>query len=280
MRRGVGIGAVQQRAAVQQSYAAAGEELAAVELQHVQQAVQKFHTGLYEFALKNRKYINKNPTFRSQFNYLCQRLHIDPLQTQKSLFNSLLGYGEFYYTLAVQVLECCIASRDVNGGLITVDELLKLVRQRRQGRPLTPNGLSRVTSDSSSSSNQSEDINEEDILSAIDKIQVLGNGFRIVDLPNNPARNQPARKMILSVPTELNTDHLTLVQLAEANNCYVTSELLNAKCGWTQERINSVLNRVLHDGMVWTDAQHRDAQGKFSTAYYIASLFNAQQNNR
>lgn len=280
MRRGVGIGAVQQRAAVQQSYTAVGEDLAAVELEHVQQAVQKFNTGLYEFALKNRKYINKNPTFRSQFNYLCQRLHIDPLQTQKSMFNSLLGYGEFYYTLAVQVLDCCIASRDVNGGLITVDELLKLVRQRRSQRPVrpaTPNGTAKSQGDSNSSDSE---INEDDILSAIEKIQVLGNGFRVLDLPVNAARSTTTRKMILSVPTELNTDHITLVQLAEANNSYVTAELIVMKLGWTHERINSVLNRVLSDGMVWMDDQHTDAQGRRDTAYYVTSLFSARQNKR
>lgn len=278
MRRGVGIGGIKQRAAVQQSYTQVGTELAAVELEHVQQAVEKFHTGLYDFALKHRKHINKDPTFRSQFNYLCKKLHIDPLNTQKSMFNSLLGYGEFYYTLAVQVVDCCIASRSVNGGLITVDELLRLVRQRRQPRSII--GSDSITHSTDSSKPGSEEINADDIFNAIEKIQVLGNGFRVLDLPGSPAMKLPPRKMVLSVPTELNTDHLTLVQVAETNDSWVTVEYMITKCGWSKERSISVLHRVLHDGIVWADAQHRDAQGRVITAYYVASLFNAQQTER
>ena len=46
--------------------------------------------------------------------------------------------------------------------------------------------------------------------------------------------------MILSVPTELNTDHVTLMQQAESNTagCYVTIVMLEKECQWSTERVH------------------------------------------
>ena len=44
------------------------------------------------------------------------------------MWSELLGLGDFYYELGVQIVEACLATRSYNGGLIPLDELTKLVQ--------------------------------------------------------------------------------------------------------------------------------------------------------
>lgn len=48
----------------------------------------------------------------------------------------------------------------------------------------------------------------DDILRAIDKLKVLGNGFELIPLGSG-------RFLVQSVPGELNMDHTRVLQLAE-----------------------------------------------------------------
>ena len=43
----------------------------------------------------------------------------------------MLGVGDFYYELAVQIGEGCMNTRPVNGGLIDLDVLLALLIKKR-----------------------------------------------------------------------------------------------------------------------------------------------------
>jgi ESCRT-II complex subunit VPS22 len=49
----------------------------------------------------------------------------------KGFWADLLGVGDFYYELGVQVIEACIMSRDNDGGLTDLDELQKRVKAMR-----------------------------------------------------------------------------------------------------------------------------------------------------
>jgi ESCRT-II complex subunit VPS22 len=43
--------------------------------------------------------------------------------------------GDFYYELAVQIVEVCLATNHINGGILTVDELReRLIRSRSRTR--------------------------------------------------------------------------------------------------------------------------------------------------
>lgn len=39
----------------------------------------------------------------------------------------VLGFGDFYYELAVQIVEACLATRSINGGLMDMRSLLRYV---------------------------------------------------------------------------------------------------------------------------------------------------------
>ena len=55
--------------------------------------------------------IRRDPKFRAQFHTMCAQLGVDPLASNKGAWCALLGFGDFYFELAVQVVECCVAAR-------------------------------------------------------------------------------------------------------------------------------------------------------------------------
>lgn len=65
------------------------------------------------------------------FNEMCQKIGVDPLASKRGFWSQLLGVGDFYYELGVQIVEVCLRTRSSNGGLIDIDELKqRLVKMR------------------------------------------------------------------------------------------------------------------------------------------------------
>ncbi|KAK1581561.1 hypothetical protein Q3G72_006993 [Acer saccharum] len=60
------------------------------------------------------------------------KVGVDPLASNKRFWAELLGIGDFYYEIGVQIVDICLATRAHNGGLINLQELCKLLRQRRK----------------------------------------------------------------------------------------------------------------------------------------------------
>ena len=54
---------------------------------------------------------------------MCANIGVDPLASNKGMWAQLLGFGDFYYELGVQVVEACLATRAVNGGLMDLESL-------------------------------------------------------------------------------------------------------------------------------------------------------------
>ena len=42
----------------------------------------------------------------------------------------MLGFGDFYYELGVQIVEACLATRPLNGGLMEMKPLMRFVNVR------------------------------------------------------------------------------------------------------------------------------------------------------
>ena len=77
-----------------------------------------------------REEIRRDPIFRAQFHVMCANIGVDPLASNKGMWAQLLGFGDFYYELGVQVVEACLATRAVNGGLMELETLSKHVQVR------------------------------------------------------------------------------------------------------------------------------------------------------
>ena len=232
-----------------QRFTKKAEEIKTISINSAVETVDKLQTKLGEFATKYQYEIQNDPVFRQRFLQMCGPLNVDPLvsNSPKNFWSKALGVGmnDFYYELAVKIVEICYATKTKNGGIITVKEVYDILNTRnKKANKRGGSGKSKYS------------IN--DIPIAIKKLSILGGGFRIVKIGNNS-------DMIVSVPTELDQDHMEIMGLAtssggDANNtnntgCITKDDVMN-KLKWNAERTERALTLLLQEGMVWEDNYH------------------------
>lgn len=157
MRRRAGVGAIHKQKLEAEKYKDKGIEIQDSQFEQMTKNMDVFRENLEEFAAKHKSEIKKNAQFRRQFQEMCAAIGVDPLASGKG-FWSVLGMGDFYYELGVQVVEVCLAANHSTGGLMELDELRKrLVRARGQNA-------------------KHQEITNDDILMATKKLKIFGNG--------------------------------------------------------------------------------------------------------
>ncbi|CAA3014534.1 vacuolar sorting-associated 22 homolog 1 [Olea europaea subsp. europaea] len=165
---------------------------------------------------------------------MCAKVGVDPLASNKGFWAELLGIGDFYYELGVQIVDICLATRPHNGGLISLEDLCRLLGQRRKGAR--------------------EAISEDDCLRAISKLKVLGNGFEVISVGK--------KKLVRSVPTELNKDHNEILELAQGQG-FVTVDEVQKRFSWSSGRATDALETLLEEGLAMIDDGHRDGRRRY-----------------
>jgi len=238
MRRGVGIQAVQKHTLQQKQLQTIGEKINQDSVKKIKDQLVVFKENLEQFAIKHKKDIQKNPEFRKHFNDMCLMIGVDPLASGKGFWSQVLGVGDFYYELGVQIIEVCLKYRSSNGGLIEMNLLLEYIKKMR--------------------GKNSIEISCDDIESAIGKLKVLGNGFNILQIDS--------KKIVQSVPCELNKDHTDVLVVAQQKG-YTTVSIIQSELKWNLERTNSVLNFLLQEGIAWIDDQSTEVM------YWFPSLW-------
>ena len=102
----------------------------------------------------------------------------------------------------------------------------------------------------SSSSQPQQKVSKDDVLRAIEKISILGNGFQIINMGH--------QKMILSVPMEVNPDFMTLLSIAQQYQGMITRTIITSSpYNWTKERFSLNVQPLLTEGIVWLDRDER-----------------------
>mmetsp|Transcript_15169 Transcript_15169/g.31368 ORF Transcript_15169/g.31368 Transcript_15169/m.31368 type:complete len:264 (+) Transcript_15169:2-793(+) len=231
----------------------------ALSMQSAVDTVEKLRIKLADFAKKHQSDIQHDPAFRQQFLQMCAPLGVDPLVSQKGFWAKALGVGigDFYYELSVKVAEVCFATRSNNGGITTVAEvcetLNKNANRNTKSNRNTSSKRKKDKRDSSSSSSSSTDstntYSKGDIAIAVKKLGTLGGGFRIVTVGKSD--------MIVSVPTELDNDHVEIMKLAQDGLGCVTVDDIQKQLNWKdQDRVERGLNLLMHEGMAWKDDYH------------------------
>lgn len=240
-RRGVGLSAFQNRSSLSTSYASHGASIRSEHLTSLQTQLSVFRSLLHNFAIQHADTIKSNPTFRAEFARMCNAIGVDPLAGSNvkgksggakgigSLWAKVLGgdVNDFYFELAVRVVELCRASRGENGGLLGVDECKELVKR---GKAIG-GGM---------------DVSDDDILRAVKSLKPLGSGFSIV--------NVGSKQMIRSIPKELNKDQSAVLEAIQVLG-YVTCSMLEDNLGWEHARAETVIKDLLADSLVWVDLQ-------------------------
>lgn len=195
---------------------------------------------------------------------MCAPLGVDPLSSTKGLFTGLLGIGQFYYELSVKVAEVCISTRSRNGGIISVEEVRQILKNRG-----TRFNFSKQQNRNKQQENKTEfNCSEDDIITAVKKLSKLGSGFRTEEVGKSV--------IIISVPIELNKDHMEVMQIASHSDDVTYSsqfgsvtikDVITLK-KWDKPRASRAMKLLLEEGMAWID------RNKFGEeVYWFPSLW-------
>ncbi|EAQ88922.1 conserved hypothetical protein [Chaetomium globosum CBS 148.51] len=246
-RKGVGLAAFDRSRLTSAQYASHGSTLRSTNAQALETQLAVFRSLLQQFAQTHAKDIRSNPTFRAQFARMCAAIGVDPLASSSgggsggqsggggggvgSIWAQLLGrsVNDFYFELAVRVVEVCGETRGENGGLIE----LRKVRERIMTSRME--GASEIT--------------EDDILRAVGTLKPLGSAYSIIKVGSKP--------YIRSVPKELNTDQSAVLEAAQVLG-YVSVSMLMANLKWMQARAQTALEDLMAEGMLWVDKQSEE----------------------
>ena len=140
-RKGVGLAAFDRSRLTSAQYASHGSSLRSSNASALETQLAVFKSLLQQFAQTHAKDIRSNPTFRAQFARMCAAIGVDPLLASTSnsgdgggsIWSQLLGrsVNDFYFELAVRVVEVCGATRGENGGLIEVRKVRERLSRER-----------------------------------------------------------------------------------------------------------------------------------------------------
>lgn len=240
---GVGLAAFERQQESQRSFATLSSELSKAQVDHLQSQLAQFRTALTHFAKTHRDSIRRDPKFRHEFQRMCASIGVDPLAGPRKggWWAELVGMGDWQYELGVQIVDVCVSTRERNGGLIEMGELVRMVSKLR--------GV------------ESGVITEEDVVQSIKTLQPLGAGYEVIDVGGG-------RKMVRSVVKELDEDQGVILAEAQAEGGRIVEESLVNRRGWTYGRARTALeNMLLRDGLCWLDAQD-EHHGR---AYWVPS---------
>ena len=153
-RRGVGLGAFDRSRLSAAQYASHGSALRSSDAEALDVQLSVFRSLAQQFAQTHAREIRSNPSFRTQFARMCAAIGVDPLASSNSsaedgsggggagaegsVWSQLLGrsVNDFYFELAVRVVEVCNYTQMENGGLLGVREAKeRLMKGRMEGAP-------------------------------------------------------------------------------------------------------------------------------------------------
>ncbi|KAF2432746.1 ESCRT-2 complex [Tothia fuscella] len=240
-RRGVGLSAF-STTALNNAYANHGTTLRTAHLESLRTQLSVFQQLLHQFSITHAKEIRSNPTFRAEFARMCNAIGVDPLassHTSKdsksggSFWSQMLGgsVNDFYFELAVRVVEVCRNYRGENGGLMGIEDVKRVVRK---GRGVVGGGI---------------EVSDDDVRRAVKSLEPLGSGFTIIDIGSTA--------MIRSVPKELSTDQSTVLEAVQIQG-FVTVSMLQINLSWEKARAGAVIEDLVADSLLWVDLQVED----------------------
>ncbi|KAM7543117.1 hypothetical protein Aperf_G00000010416 [Anoplocephala perfoliata] len=236
MNRRVGIAGIKERAQRQAAYEEKRRQMDDDAAAHLHRQMETFKSSLEYFASKYQSKIRHDSGFRSEFQSMCANIGVDPLASSNGYWSKILGIGDFYYHLAVRIIEICMANQRKTGGLMPLEELISELNKTK--------------------SSQETDICQDDVVRAIKRLHCLGNSFKLIKLSDS-------RQLVQSIPGELSTDQTQILKLAESRGAHVTIQQCIKKLGWTEERAKTALEYLIQEGMAWVDEGSESGERSF-----------------
>lgn len=183
-----------------------------------------FQQALINFGSENGDVIATNDEYRTKFTSMCQLVGVDPLELMVHVHTQKKD-DDFFIGLLVRIVEVCQETRDINGGLISMKEL-----------------VSRLQDNVHLHTN----ISSQDVTRALSLLNTLGSGFEVVE--------GKWLKYALAL-VGISTDHKRVYDVCGFMGGYVTVRLLRDNYGWDKLRCKSVLDEMIMYGFLWFDDQ-------------------------
>jgi len=243
---GAGLAALHRQQESLKSFDALSNQLSTAQVENLHAQLDQFRAALTHFATHHRADIRGDPRFRRAFQQMCASIGVDPLAGPRrgGWWEEALGLGDWQSELGVQIVDVCVSTRERNGGLIELDKLVSILSRLR--------GLDGGA------------ITEEDVVRSIQALKALGAGYEVLEFGDGYG----GRKMVRSVPKELDADQMVVLAVAAEQRGKVDEELLIRRNAWSVERARAVLqNMLLTDGTCWLDEQ--DGPDGMGRAYWI-----------
>jgi ESCRT-II complex subunit VPS22 len=266
-RRGVGVGRSSVAGSSASNHASSlvqrkADEMKAISLQSAINTLEQLEIKLTRFAEQHQSEIKNDPIFRHRFLQMCAPLGVDVLSTSKNqksnIFQTIFGGGTGNaQSIAVKCAEVCLATQNRNGGIMSIEEIQSILQQRK-----TKYGTR-------AASQSTMNVSTSDIQIAIDKLGTLGGGFRTVQVGENT--------MVISVPTELDNDHMQILTIAQGTdgddtlNAGLTMDQVIDRTNWTDSRAKRAIDLLLQEGMAWIDVYEG------VTYYWFPSIWQQKQ---
>ena len=249
---GAGLAALQRQQESLKSFDALSNQLSTSQVETLHAQLDQFRAALTHFATHHRADIRGNPRLRRAFQQMCASIGVDPLAGPRrgGWWEEALGLGDWQSELGVQIVDICVSTRQRNGGLIELAELVRIV-SRLRGLQDGDGGA----------------ITEEDVVRSIQALKPLGAGYEVLEVSGVNANGGAGRRMVRSVPKELDADQMVVLAVAAEQRGRVDEALLVRMNAWTAERARAALQNMLRDGTCWLDEQ--DGTDGTGRAYWI-----------
>ncbi|OBT78393.1 ESCRT-II complex subunit VPS22 [Pseudogymnoascus sp. 05NY08] len=260
-RKAVGLAAFDRSRLTSAQFASHGSNLRTTHASSLSTQLSVFRSLLQQFAQTHAKDIRSNPTFRAEFGRMCAAIGVDPLASSSgggkeggSLWSQLLGgsVNDFYFELAVRVVEVCGQTREENGGMIPVKECRqRIMKGRMEGAPeitdFIGDGETGTNPDGAGAEQSAEaTLWPDDILRAVLSLTPLGSSYSTPSIGS--------KQYIRSVPKELNTDQSSVLSAAQIIG-YVTLSTLVLNLKWSRARARTAIDDLVAESMLWVDSQ-------------------------
>ena len=240
---GAGLAAFERHEQSKRSFAELSTTISQTQVDSLHSQLAQFRHALARFASTHRESIKNDPGFRHAFQQMCSSIGVDPLAGPRKggWWTEMLGMSDWQHDLGVQIVDICVSTRERNGGLIEMRELMRLLGKLRG------TGATAIT--------------EDDVICGIKTLQPLGAGYQVVDVGGG-------RKMVRSLVKELDEDQMVALAVAQEEGGRLVEDLLVHRRGWTWERARTALDNMLcRDGLCWLDEQDE----QYGKAYWIPS---------
>ena len=228
MRRGIGAAGIFARKELDQKKESVGESLRLSRANQIAEGLDLLKTKLQKFSSKYRDRILADESLCEAFLEICFALGIDPLVSDKSVWDGIFGGGRFLPEVAVQVLACLRNTRDLNGGIMSLNAVASGVNRMRGDRYAT--------------------VTEADVIRACRELRVLGEGVLWTQ-----------DRFVFYLPDGVSPDSLLILSAIHEKGVK-RSEI--PKFGKAREDI--AITGLIRDGAVWVDLGEVSEKGSLA----------------